>query len=134
VNDENGRLLGNRWVRWGAVVLWMAVIFFLSAQPQLPHVVPSLLDSFQDIIGHFVAYGVLGALLYWALDGARAARPALLALVVVFLYALSDEFHQSFVPNRHPDPFDVATDIVGAAAALFVLNSLRSLQTRRRRG
>jgi VanZ family protein len=106
----------------------MGVIFFLSSQPRLPHIMPSLFDSFQDVLGHFSAYAVLAGLLYWALDGIGAARPALL---IVLLYALSDEFHQSFVPGRHPDPFDIATDFAGAAIAVLALNLLRSRRARR---
>lgn len=118
-------------LRWLAVLGWMGVIFFLSAQPRLPQLLPSLFDSFQDVIGHFVAYAVLAALVYWALTGMRARRPAALTILIVLLYALSDEFHQSFVPGRHPDLFDIATDLVGAAAALFALSLLRSRQARR---
>ena len=132
VGKEDRGVMGNRWLRWVAVVAWMGVIFFVSAQPQLPHVVPSLLDNLQDVIGHFAAYAILGALLYRALTGVEADRPVLLALIIVLLYALSDEFHQSFVPNRHPDPFDVATDFAGAGVALLVLSLRRSLRNRRR--
>ncbi len=120
-----------KWLPWLAVVAWMAVIFFLSAQPRLPHIMPSVLDSFQDVIGHFVAYAILAALLFRALDAAGASHPMLLALLLVFLYALSDEFHQSFVPGRHPDPFDVATDLAGALVALTALSLFRSRRVRR---
>lgn len=124
-------MLGHKWGRWALVGGWMAVIFALSAQPQLPHVIPSMLASVQDVLGHFAAYAVLGGLLHWALSGMGVKRPALWALLIVLLYALSDEFHQAFVPNRHPDPFDVATDVVGAGAALLLLNLRRSLLLRR---
>ena len=61
-----------------------------------------------------------------------ASRPACsCALLIVLLYALSDEFHQSFVPGRHPDPFDVATDLAGALVALLLLSLLRSRRVRR---
>ncbi len=123
-------LKDNKGLRWLAVAAWMGVIFFLSAQPQLPHVIPSLMDSAQDVLGHFVAYGILGGLLYWALTGAWVGRAALFALLIVFLYALSDEFHQSFVPHRHPDPFDVLTDVVGAGVVVGLLNFRRSLRRR----
>lgn len=131
-SKENANLIENKWVRWGAVVAWMAVIFFLSAQPQLPHVMPSPFESFQDVLGHFAAYAILGTLLYAALRATGVRRPALLALLIVFLFALSDEFHQAFVPNRHPDPFDVATDVVGAGFMLLALSLRRSLRRRRR--
>lgn len=109
----------------------MGVIFTLSAQPTLPHVLSSLSDQLQDIIGHFAAYAVLGALLYWALTGVGASRPALFALQIALLYALSDEFHQSFVPGRNPDVFDVVTDLAGASIALLLITLSRSRRSRR---
>jgi VanZ family protein len=121
----------NKWLRWLAVVAWMGVIFFLSAQPTLPHVVPSLIDSFQDVLGHLAACSILAALLYWAFTAAGVERPGLVAFLIVFLYGLSDEFHQSFVPGRHPDPFDVATDLFGAGPTLLFLNLLRLRRSRR---
>ncbi len=126
-------LTSHKSLRFVAVAGWMGVIFVLSAQPTLPHVVFSLSNSVQDVLGHFCAYGILAGLLYWALTGAGARRPALYSFLIVFLYALSDEFHQSFVPGRNPDPFDVATDLVGAAAVLVALRLLRSRRTRRLR-
>jgi VanZ family protein len=117
--------LDNKWVRLAAAVGWMGVIFFLSAQSRLPDLSSSFSDSLQDILGHFMAYGALAFLVFRALEGFGVARPAPWTLVVVLLYALSDEFHQSFVPGRHPDPFDIATDLLGAAAALLALRLVR---------
>ena len=111
----------NRPLRWAAVVAWMGLIFFLSAQPQLPNVMPSGLPQFQDVIGHFTVYAVLAALLWWALRGKGVRHPLLWALAATVLYSLTDEFHQSFVPNRHPDVFDLATDLAGAVTALFIV-------------
>lgn len=104
------------WYRWAAAVTWMGLIFIVSAQPTLP----LLLDSpdLQDVAGHFVAYAILAALLRWALAGSGVRRPGVWALVLSVLYAFSDEFHQGFVPGRHPDPLDILTDVAGAAAAL----------------
>jgi VanZ family protein len=123
--------MDNKWLRWLAVVAWMGVIFFLSAQPTLPRIVPSLFPSFQDVLGHLAVYSILAALLYWALTGLGVERPALLAFLIVFLFGLSDEFHQSFVPGRNPDPFDVATDLVGAGITLLFISLLRLRRTRR---
>jgi VanZ family protein len=120
----------NRTVRWAAVVAWMGLIFFLSAQPRLPRVMPPGLPQIQDVIGHFIVYAVLAVLLWWALRGAGGRRPLLWALAVTVLYSLTDEFHQSFVPNRHPDVFDLATDFAGAVTALLIV---LWLSVRRRR-
>jgi VanZ family protein len=42
----------------------------------------------------------------------------LLALALTMLYALGDEFHQTFVPGRHADPWDLLFDGLGTALAL----------------
>jgi len=104
------------------VVAWMALIFALSSLHKVPHP-PSLRGDSVNVIGHFGAYGVLAILTAWAL-AAAAARPAVrvaAVLVVVLLYGISDEFHQSFVPGRRSDPKDVMVDVAGATCALLVL-------------
>jgi VanZ family protein len=116
-------------IRWAAVAAWMGVIFYLSNQPQLPSV-PGIRIEPQDIAGHFVVYGILAVVLRWALAGAGVHAPDRWAFLLAVLYGVSDEFHQSFIPNRNPDIFDVATD---AAGALFALAMPRLLRQRARR-
>ena len=112
---------GSQIVHWATVVAWMGLIFCLSAQSRLPNVMPHEWPQIQDVIGHLTVYTVLAGLLLWALRGAGIRRPFLWALVVTVLYSFTDEFHQGFVPNRHPDVFDLATDFVGAVTALLIL-------------
>jgi VanZ family protein len=119
------KILRGKWIlRWAAVVAWMGLIFWLSAQPRLPRVMPPGLPQIQDVIGHFTVYAVLAVLLWWALRGAGIRHPVLWALAVTVLYGVSDEYHQSFVPNRDPDMFDLATDFAGATTALLVVRRL----------
>ena len=122
--------LHNKWLRLGAALAWMGLIFALSAQSRLPVLSRSLSGDVQDVLGHFAVYAVLALLLNWALEAFGVAQPVAWTLVIVALYALSDEFHQSFVPGRHPDPFDVATDIVGALTALAALRLIRNRRLR----
>lgn len=114
------KLRDNPYLRWLAPFVWMGVIFVLSAQSRLPLVVRDR-PELQDILGHLAAYGLLAALWHRALrwEGVRGA--ALWAFGLALLYGISDEFHQSFVPGRHPDPFDLATDAAGAAVALGLM-------------
>lgn len=99
------------------MIAWMGVIFWLSSRPTLPQM-PA--RDLQSVLGHLGAYAILALLLAWAL--LAGARPPLTALAIAWfvavLYGVSDEIHQSFVPNRHPDVFDVLTDAAGAALAL----------------
>ncbi|MBN1657950.1 MAG: VanZ family protein [Anaerolineae bacterium] len=103
-------------VRWGAVLAWMGVIFYLSAQPDLPH--PSLgwLDLAISCSAHAFVYAVLALLLAWAF--ATDHRALCWAFSLAMLYGLSDEFHQAFVPGRHPDPLDLLCNGAGAGVAL----------------
>jgi len=117
-------LASNRLFRWAAVVAWMAVIFFLSSRSRLPLLPLGWAEALQDVAGHFVAYAVLAGLLAWALSGSGAAHPLWWSFALALLYALSDEFHQSFVPSRHPDVFDILTDAAGAACMLGLLRVL----------
>jgi VanZ family protein len=93
----------------------MALIFVLSADsdpgPDLP--------SFTRVIAHFGEYALLAALWLWALLPALGRRAFAAAAAISFLYALSDEYHQSFVPGRDSDPFDVLIDSLGIATALL---------------
>ena len=107
---------------WVPVLLQMALIFYFSAQPAGS---PSL-ESFPlpAGIGHLGGYGLLGLLLYrafnrglvgWNLVSARNT------FVVGFLYAVSDELHQMYVPGRTPAVSDVVIDAFGIILALLFI-------------
>lgn len=75
-----------------------------------------------DRIAHFVEYFMLGLLLSFGAAGVRGgtgrfAPVAILAFVAVF--ALADEYHQSFVPQRDASMKDWVFDMLGASAAVF---------------
>lgn len=77
----------------------------------------------QDKLYHGSAYFIL-ALLTWRFLRHFIAKPRLLAsisLIFCSLYAISDEWHQSFVEGRSSDPFDWLADTIGAGIALFTL-------------
>ena len=67
--------------------------------------------------GHALGYGLLAlAYLYaYQLDFSKWR----FAWALAFLYAISDEYHQSFVAGRYASWIDVLIDSAGAAVALF---------------
>lgn len=86
--------------------------------------------------GHFVGYGMVAVawLRAWWMTLPRigAFKDALLALIGTALVAASDEFHQSFLPNRTGSPWDVLLDCCGAVAMqLLVFLVLRLLRPQR---
>lgn len=109
--------------RWGLAILMMVLIFFFSAQTavQLPHF--ALFDTVIKKAGHMIGYALLAAFYWRALrwEGERAWQAWLLAV----LYATTDEFHQAFVPGRHPSAVDVLLfDGTGAAIGLWISQRL----------
>jgi VanZ family protein len=102
----------------------MGLIFYLSAQPDLPQIKTGWIDLVAGYGAHFSLYGVLGALSMRALAGRQHAAAAAFALVA--LYAVSDEFHQGFVPGRHPSLADLITDLVGAGLGVWIYLRLNS--------
>lgn len=129
--------------KWMPVIAWMLLIFIgssdaLSAEHTSRFIVPFLrwLDpqiSFATIaavhlairkLGHLTEYGILAVLLWRALRGTLLSRTTWIlagcAFVVAALFAVSDEFHQSFVPTRTASPHDVLIDCIGAFAALMM--------------
>ena len=110
----------SRRTRWLlAALVWMLFIFWLSSRPTLPHVDDDLLDALLKKSGHFLVYALL-----WLLWSRALARPWL-AFAIVLAYALSDEFHQLFVPGRHAWWLDVVIDAAGALTALGLSRSRR---------
>ena len=112
---------------WLPPVLWMGLIFILSAQPTLPHHPDTLFDLILKKAAHMIEYGILASLLWRALSrgqGSLSRSAWVTAFVVSVLYAASDEYHQTFVPGRNGTPVDVGLDTVGALIALLVVGSL----------
>jgi VanZ family protein len=112
-----------RFIRWALVLAWMALIFFLSAQPDLPRPDSGWLDLLVSSGAHLFFYAILALLLNWALG--NGVLGLALAFGLALLYGVSDEFHQSFVPGRVPDLLDLVSDGLGAGLALAAWWGLR---------
>jgi VanZ family protein len=111
--------LDKRFLRWLPALAVMLVIFGFSSIPsrEMPNF--GLWDLVVKKGSHMLGYGLL-ALAWWYGLGFEK-RLWWLALLLAVLYALTDEFHQSFVPGRHPSWLDVlGFDGGGAALALLV--------------
>lgn len=82
-------------------------------------------------VGHVIGYIGLGSAYFHALRMHLAARSGAsgrkltwragsLALLLSILYAISDEYHQSFVPGRSASVGDVILDAVAALIGIMV--------------
>jgi len=129
---------------WLPLVIWLGVIFvgstdLMSTQhtsrfivPFLrwldPHISWAAINTIHTVIrklGHVSEYAILALLLWRALCSGRTLRtetPILFGavLLVCAVFAVGDEFHQSFVGSRTPSDRDVLLDSAGALlGALF---------------
>jgi VanZ family protein len=92
-----------------------------------PQATPEFLQHAHHLIrkaGHVTEYAILALLVRRAmrrtcLDWSER-RILAVALLNCAAYAVTDEFHQSFVPSRGASPVDVLIDTGGAASALLL--------------
>jgi VanZ family protein len=129
---------------WLPLLVWMLVIFSASADAQStqhtsrflepflrwlkPDITPEAIDAVRWLVrktAHVVEFAVLAWLAWRALWRPHRAdtrpwswRTARWVLLIVVLYAATDEFHQTFVPNRTGSWVDVCIDTAGGVLGL----------------
>jgi VanZ family protein len=102
----------------------MGIIFWFSSRPSDELLNFGLLDWVVKKLGHALGYGCL-ALSYWVGFEFRREKRGL-AWGLALAYAVTDEFHQSFVPGRHPSAWDVVIfDNLGAMIGLWFFDKWR---------
>jgi len=136
-----------RMISWILVLLWMSVIFVFSSQDasassQSSGVVSDAIievieDTFPDTTisedtfeftlrnaAHFFLYFVLGLLLLHALHFYQLKWISLIgySLLIVIVYALTDELHQYYVPGRAFEISDLLIDTFGAMIGIALLS------------
>jgi VanZ family protein len=96
----------------------MPVLHFLFSRlsPQDANMMHGLIRK----SAHFFVYFVLGLLLFHAFCGESSekwsSRWAVYSVILVIFIAMSDEYHQSFIPSRTSSPVDVLID---SASGIF---------------
>ena len=114
------------WLRWVGVAIIMVVIFYLSVVTAPPDQVMPKPDYLPlDKWRHFLAYGVLGYSLAYALIGSEypTRYRVLVVFIVPFMYGIGLEFWQSLIPVRYFSVGDAIANAFGAVLSLtwFVL-------------
>jgi VanZ family protein len=119
---------------WLPAMIWSAVLLLMSGSRGsssftfgiLQWLVPPTSPWFDVVhailrkVGHLLVYGLLGALDFRAVRGARTgwtARWSVLAIVLATIIAALDEWHQTMVPTRTGLVSDVVIDAAGATIA-----------------
>jgi len=99
----------------------MVALFTLSTLPGNDPLLNSI--HLGDKIEHFIAYFVLGITFCIWIPGKKwFAKPIIYSIFVVVLctlFGISDEYHQTFVPGRSGDLYDLAVDFAASVIAVF---------------
>lgn len=118
------------------VLLWMLLIFFLSSldsneSSKQSGLIVNILSNILHInniealsiiirkIAHLSEYFILGLLVYNMIS--KYKKRTYIAVIICILYAISDEFHQSFIPGRSCQTLDIAIDIIGSNLGILLL-------------
>jgi VanZ family protein len=112
-------------LRWLPALLVMLMIFLFSARPSSDLPDFGWADRIIKKTGHIIGYALL-ALSYWQVFQFKRGKQWL-AWAFAILYAVTDEFHQSFVPGRGASVWDVVIfDNLGALVSLYGFTIIKS--------
>jgi len=143
-----GRILA-----WASLIVWLVLIFYFSHQPasESKRLSTEVTKSVVETVGkvapdkklnvdkvhhtirknaHFLLYFVLGVLVLNAFRNSWWSRKGILiggSFLFCVFYALSDEFHQVFVPGRGPQLSDVLIDSAGAGLGIALFAMVRTI-------
>jgi len=107
---------------WLPALCCMALIFFLSSLSGSSLSNFGSLDVFIKKGAHITEYAILYFLLFRAFQSLMVTRKALIvSAVIAVLYAISDEYHQAFVPLREGTVRDVLIDSIGIFLMYLIL-------------
>jgi len=117
-------------VFWVPVLVWAGFIFWLSSIPNLKSGMEE--DFILRKIAHILEYAILTFLLFRALVKEKISfvKTLILAVVIAFLYSVSDEYHQTFVQNRQGSFKDIGIDGIG----IFLMAILWYYKVKRSKG
>ena len=120
------------------VILWALLIFFLSNQTsdvsgsESKAIISSVIhvnninyvDNILREMMHFIEYFIFGILLINCFNQYKIDRKITISIMISFIYIVSDEIHQIFVPGRAFEYLDIGLDLSGAILGIFIFNTI----------
>jgi len=119
------------WMAWLPVCIWCGVIYFFSSIPNLRIEQIGIFDLIFRKITHLVEFAVLSILFFRAFkksSGKDSNRWLIWSGFLSIVYAVSDEYHQYFVPGRCPAFRDVMIDSIGAVGGVILYRYFKKNQ------
>lgn len=106
----------------------MLIVFLLSNRQKVAFTdnYPVSFSIFKTL--HLFEYGVLFLLWLRFLFLTKCKYKYWLALIFTFLYGLSDEWHQSYIPGREGKLLDACVDALGGLIAWYLIRKNQALK------
>jgi VanZ family protein len=106
----------------------MAAIFIFSSIPELIIVEESIFDLIFRKLAHIFVFFLLFTTSYRLFKREKVKKVLFWAVVFTIIYAISDEYHQSFVFGRVGAISDVLVDSLGVLSAYLLLSYNRAFR------
>ncbi len=108
-------------IYWAPALFYCGLIVYLSSLSHPSQNLPSIFSALSDKLVHGVEYGILGILVYRAIQHTTQIRQSIgMAIFCAVIFGISDELHQWYVPHRHADIWDVVADASGATFCILI--------------
>lgn len=127
------------------IVIWLLVIFLFSNQDgsTSTSLTNGILEKYlffvdSDIffmiirkMAHITEYFILGILVLNFINEFKVDKKIIISILICFILASFDEFHQLFIPDRTGRLLDVFIDMIGASLGILILSLIKNHKKQR---
>lgn len=127
------------------IVIWLLVIFLFSNQDgsTSTSLTNGILEKYlffvdSDIffmiirkMAHITEYFILGILVLSFINEFKIDKKIVASILICFILASFDEFHQLFIPDRTGCLLDVFIDMIGASLGILILSLIKNHKKQR---
>lgn len=127
------------------IIIWLLVIFLFSNQDgsTSTSLTNGILEKYlffldSDIffmiirkMAHITEYFILGILVLNFINEFKIDKKIVISILMCFILASFDEFHQLFIPDRTGCLLDVFIDMIGASLGISILSLIKNHKKQR---
>lgn len=127
------------------IIIWLLVIFLFSNQDgsTSTSLTNGILEKYlffvdSDIffmiirkMAHITEYFILGILVLNFINEFKVDKKIIISILICFILASFDEFHQLFIPDRTGCLLDVFIDMIGASLGILILSLIKNHKKQR---
>jgi len=107
---------------WIIFTAYMIFIFFISSISVFPDSIQDISKLVSDFVIHIILYLIFGFLCFRAFFFSNLRSRLFFSVIMFsFIFAISDEIHQLFVPGRSFSMLDLLADFIGIITSQIII-------------